>query len=270
MKCKLINSRELQCEIPLPLSGLSTFDYPDPLPSPPGQVVSPSSAQSAMNVFSGGIELDEERSWFYYLAEISSRRMQDRAIAILGSDGEQGWVRNIQAHLRQARTLLDQLDLWCSHIPGPVNILHAEAADNELAHLIWLRGMACREWLHRPFVYYAIHQSLADRHMDEVVPLAKMGLQVCVDLVLSCSPRHKHRHHGTWYMARSALTRALILLAAAKSGHVEMPRDWRKAVDKAVAILRAWGEEARDLRSAGVVLEDAVQNVYAGIDQVRM
>lgn len=90
--------------------------------------------------------------------------------------------------------------------------------------------------------------------------LAKAGLQISVDMILSRFPRHKHRHHGTWYLCRYSASRALILLAAAKSSRVELPSQWRDAVDMAVAVLEAWSDEARDIKKAGeVVAAIAVQ-----------
>jgi hypothetical protein len=83
--------------------------------------------------------------------------MLSHAITIMGANGEQGWLQDISAHVHNAKTLLEQLDLWFSHLPDSVNVQNPQAANNELAQLIWGRGMAYREWLHRPFIYYVIH-----------------------------------------------------------------------------------------------------------------
>lgn len=189
--------------------------------------------------------------------------MFNHAIALMGSGGEDGWMRNIQEHVRHAKTLIEQLDLWCSHIPAPVNILHPRAGQNQLAHLIWIRGMACREWIRRPFLYHVIHQTENDRVPEEVLHFARESLQICVDLISASFPRRMHRHHGTWYLGRGAITRALMLLAAAQSGKDILPKYWQDAVRKAMVMLRSWSAEAKDLHEASIVLERIAEDVLA-------
>ncbi|KAK1573113.1 uncharacterized protein LY79DRAFT_583845 [Colletotrichum navitas] len=49
-----------------------------------------------------------------------------------------------------------------------------------------------------------------------VISLAGRCLKLSVELLLDANPHH--RHHGTWFTARAATTRALLVLAAVRSG----------------------------------------------------
>lgn len=60
--------------------------------------------------------LEEQRSWFYYLAEISHRRMMNRAIMIMSPSSsveqEGGWVKNIHENIQHAKDMNEQIDIW--------------------------------------------------------------------------------------------------------------------------------------------------------------
>lgn len=77
---------ELRCEIPLPPSDITRFGFPDVFPSPPEEISAPRDKHSDPSQFpesEHGVEVEVERSWFYYLAEISFRKMMNRAISTL-------------------------------------------------------------------------------------------------------------------------------------------------------------------------------------------
>lgn len=58
------------------------------------------------------IEPVEENSWFYYLAELSLRRMMDRAMAAMCRNGEMDWMNNIQEKIDQWKNFNEQINLW--------------------------------------------------------------------------------------------------------------------------------------------------------------
>ncbi|KAK1517164.1 vegetative cell wall protein gp1 [Colletotrichum costaricense] len=103
---------ELRCEIPLPPSGITGLGYPDLFPSPPSEVASPAAQPSALDILEDDIQPEEEKSWFYYLAEISSRRMINRAISIFGYNGEQAWTRDIAKVLEKSEEFDEHINLW--------------------------------------------------------------------------------------------------------------------------------------------------------------
>lgn len=106
---------ELRCEIALPTSGITQFGYPDLFPSPPTEMASP----TAEHLPSPGgasrqddVQPEEERSWLYYFAEISYRRILNRAITTFGSDGYVGWIANIRANLKHREAFEDEMNIW--------------------------------------------------------------------------------------------------------------------------------------------------------------
>ncbi|OIW31477.1 hypothetical protein CONLIGDRAFT_659864 [Coniochaeta ligniaria NRRL 30616] len=258
---------ELRCEIPLPTSGITQFGYPDLFPSPPTEMASP----TAEHLSSPGgasrqddVQPEEERSWLYYLAEISYRRILNRAITTFGSDGYAGWIANIGANLKHREAFEDEMNIWCSHIPPQLSIYQNEMAPNEMATYIHTRANSFREWIHRPFLYYVIHQPADDPYLPVALPLAQRCLDLCVEG--QKLPYAYHRHHGTWLIGRAMTTRAMMILAAARSGRLQLPGDWMEAVEVAVKTLRWWEGEAPDFRLVAEVLESVAAGTYGRRD----
>lgn len=81
-------------------------------PSPPTRLGSPTIHGQTLEELQSDIVPEEEKSWFYYLAEISYRRILNRAMAVMGHEGEEGWTRNISSRIKQCKTFNDQIDLW--------------------------------------------------------------------------------------------------------------------------------------------------------------
>ena len=128
---KVINKcprSELRAELQLPASGLLQFKYPDLFPSlsfPPtsdsldfadgfagsaGQ--SPANQIGDTSVAYGYLQPEEERSWLYYLAEISLRKLMNRILEGLYSDGEGYWLTNVTSLLSQHAVFYEELTLW--------------------------------------------------------------------------------------------------------------------------------------------------------------
>lgn len=55
---------------------------------------------------------EEERSWFYYLAEISFRRIMNRSYVVMGGKQDSDWINNIQHFISHHKTLEEQIDFW--------------------------------------------------------------------------------------------------------------------------------------------------------------
>ncbi|KAG5766325.1 hypothetical protein H9Q72_005628 [Fusarium xylarioides] len=249
---------ELRYEIPLPPSGITQCDYPDMFPSPPTELASPS-AYDRGDTFDDDIVPEEEKSWFYYLAEISYRRMMNRAMAVMARSGDQGWSDNICEAMEHCKEFNEQIDLWYSHIPPQIDPKNAVHANNELAQFLKNRELSCREWIHRPFLFYILHQPPEDEHYSRAIPLAQRCLESCVEHLFRTYGHN--RHHGTWYIARSCVTKALILLAAAKSGRISLPSGWKEALEIARWTVNRWSGEAPDLQWAQRMLEDILGEV---------
>jgi hypothetical protein len=108
--------REVRCEIPLPQSGFANLKHPDVFPSPPTRLCSPvGSMDQPRTAPADESNTDEQRSWFYYLAEISHRRMMNRAIMVMTSrDKEQkeGWIHDVRSNFQHVNDMNDQIDIW--------------------------------------------------------------------------------------------------------------------------------------------------------------
>lgn len=238
----------------MPPSGIGHCDYPDMFPSPPVELEAPSS-HGGLGVGDGDVVPDNEKGWFYYLAEISCRRMMNRVYAVMGCGGEHGWVKDIEVMFTHYETFKEQINVWyvtlgpwsldqsgfrflfltsfcwkhnyqnstssphkansgdrCSHIPPQLQVL----PNDEIAQYVQNRAITCREWIHRPFLYYVIHQPPEAPRYMEAMALAQQCLQLCIDHLLRAPGFPQHQ--STWYFARGCATCALILLAAAESG----------------------------------------------------
>ena len=110
-------------------------------------------------------------------------------------------------------------------------------------------------------MYYVIHQPPEDPYFPEALPRARKCVELCVEHMARTFSHH--RHHGTWYIARASLTRALIILAAAKSGKIELPEGTVEALDEAHRTLERWSSEAPDLRLGLRVLEEFEAYVWS-------
>jgi hypothetical protein len=99
----------------LPTSGITQFGYPDLFPSPPTEMTSPTAEHLPSpdgSSFQDDVQPEEERSWLYYLAEISYRRILNRAITTFGSDGCAGWITNIRANIKNCEAFEDEMNIW--------------------------------------------------------------------------------------------------------------------------------------------------------------
>lgn len=86
-------------------SGLEDFTYPDSFPAPPSTLSSTRPAAGDYYAWSPMSDdqqrVEEERSWLYYLAEISLRRTIKDTMAVLYRKGETYWLQNEQLLVRQ-------------------------------------------------------------------------------------------------------------------------------------------------------------------------
>ncbi|KAJ4320120.1 hypothetical protein N0V84_006007, partial [Fusarium piperis] len=70
-----------------------------------------------------------------------------------------------------------------------------------------------------------------------------------------------NRHHGTWCVARSYVTKALMLLAAAKSGKIPLPEGWKDALEIVRWTIHRWSAEAPDFQWTEHVLDSILKSV---------
>lgn len=246
---------EMREELVLPPSGLAIIGYPGVFPSPPG----PTSSTDVETPGSRAWESVHESSWYYYLSDIAYRRMANRATTMLYCVPKERWTAMGGSTLHRIADELDnQVLQWWENIPGsPSSILAGET--DELTYMLWLNYVDLRERIWRPFVYLAVHDSTPETDTS----LVSAGAQKCLDMCFQTleGARLKHRHHGLWLTIRCMFSKALLIIAAAKSeNNLEMPEDWQRRVEEFQDYMRYWEEEAPECKGIRLALESLMGN----------
>lgn len=253
---------ELRAELQLPTSGLLDFKYPDlfpylSLPTSSEHNIDTPAIQGELvydtpSTVSTSLDLDEERSWLHYLAEISLRKLMNRILEALYANGEHSWQTHIHQILSQYAILKEDLLGWRTHLPETLRFSDEEVPDNELALFLKTRYLGCWEWIHRPFLYYMLHQPSAATPVAAVAaahtfaPLARECLQTCSELIL-LTARH-HRHGGVWALVRKSFGAAVMILAASKVDTLEVQvGDIPMLADTTMQMIRQWNNDSTDL-----------------------
>lgn len=60
----------------------------------------------------GYAQIEEERSWLYYLSEISLRSMMNRVLVDLYGDGEAAWLADVPGLVKRHLAYSEELELW--------------------------------------------------------------------------------------------------------------------------------------------------------------
>ena len=114
-----VSFSELRAEILFPSSGLLNFNYPEnflSLSMPHSSQVSeaPQSmiAGDSPHARLGDLGIGEEKSWLFYLAEISLRGITSRVLEYLYAKGETHWQTDPRPLLNQYHASHEELLLW--------------------------------------------------------------------------------------------------------------------------------------------------------------
>ncbi|KAL2830036.1 hypothetical protein BDW59DRAFT_29634 [Aspergillus cavernicola] len=248
---------EMREEIALPPTELTKVEYSDAFPSPPGNAPDPDGGNQTES--SMALDASSERSWYYYLSEIASRRIANRVTAALHPLDPEEWVKTPVHHLQRIAEELDaQVVQWAENFP-PIVRLSADDTADELSYYLHSRYLDLRERIWRPFLYLGAHSKPQDPNL--LIYVRNAGL--CLDMIFKhihiCFIRH--RHHGSWFAGRSLFTKGLLVLVAARSPNIAMPANWMMAMDTCITGLRYWEDEAPDLRAARLTLQRIYQSV---------
>lgn len=236
---------ELELRVPLQLPDFTANDfvYPRLFPTPPAE--------------SGN---EENRAWYFYLAEIALRRLDTRA-------------RNEICHTPRPNSDLafvelsqtipsyeDQIDSWMRSLPETMSLQTPESDDDVLKFILRGHMMNFYELIYWPFLDAVINQQQGFLGVEEY---GRKGLLCCIERIRLNKPGFKHRHHGTWFMLHSCTRSALILLAAARTAYAAelRPEGWRDAVIDVMEMLRFWEHEVGDAGDRLRILEDLLESV---------
>ncbi|KAK1145189.1 hypothetical protein N8T08_004622 [Aspergillus melleus] len=267
-----------ECEVryeltDLPPCDLSLSDFPFALPTfpvdlahgSPGEILAHS--PSAMN--------SESISSYYYLAEISLRRLLNRArnaVRVLAPDMSMSTVTPLAEALS---TLESQLQQWVECLPHtlyfnpPLKLMPAPN-EPELVKLARERYVEVRELLCRAYLYLCIHVPLELELAQSYGPKASEALLLSVYRIQTEVPFF--RHPGSWGACRVRFNHALCLIAAFRGkmngirsmDYVSIPASWADCVRAVAERLRVWGEEGAGIKELRILLEWLMQGVVAG------
>lgn len=135
------------------------------------------------------------------------------------------------------------------------------AAEDELAYHLQARAFEIKERIYRPFLFRIIHQPLEESERVTLQSFVQIHAMTCIKLIQQWDIRH--RHHGTWIMARQSFASALLLLIAQKAGLLDsLRKECEQIVNLSISTLRYWEAEAPDLKASRQVLEDIIEQLY--------
>ncbi|KAK9241926.1 putative C6 transcription factor [Lipomyces tetrasporus] len=230
---------------------------------------------------------DEEQSWYYYLTEVALRRIGNRVLNAFYRKGPSIWS-NIKPLIPLALEFESQINAWSANLPPAMRYYEDNASPGqarnsspdrqdsislELSWAIANRLLEIRLWLYQPFLYFAIHHpiisgrglretrnsSFTGEELATISTLVKSGLNCTLKILEARCLRH--RHHGIWFDLRALVTSSLIVIAAVKSGNLDVPGiDGRVGLkshfDGTLEALTYWEDEAPDIKKARRILED--------------
>lgn len=224
----------------------------------------PPSPSEAENSRSADTAYREQVSWFFYLSEISLRRVSSRMASEILEIAKQ--ADNVLQSLADALPDFEsELAAWVDALP-PLMCLGTPPALDDVCKFV-IRGHIANvhEMLYWPFLLPYLDPSseawLSHANTERLLSLSQSALQGHVDRIWLNKPGFKHRHHGTWPMIRSCSRSALVLTKCAAHGGIAMPTAWRETVQEVLELNRYWQSESSDAHHRLAIMEQAFYEV---------
>jgi len=243
-----------------PVSDQDTRLYPPFFPTPPA----PRADVSRPAMDAG--QAREQISWYFYLAEISLRRLCARLSAEMLAMKETHPSR--PAFLTAMASLLSSYEAqaaeWEASLP-PCLTLKAPA-DDDICRFV-LRGhlIDLYEVIYWPFLSAFLNDGRPDGvSTSKFADQAQKGLNHHIIRLRVNKPGYRHRHHGTNPLMRSCSRSALVLLAASRSNRISealglislaLPYGWQGEVEELIQLLEFWGSETNEYNEIRRVLQ---------------
>ncbi|KAL1889862.1 Zcf27p [Sporothrix stenoceras] len=232
------SERELRGELCLPdfhLADRHRGLYPTFFPTPPP----PLQPQQLTELH----RKPESSAWYFYLAEISLRRLSFNICAEMLSL-RRAHNDNTTAFLADVTLVVPTWELqaqrWIDSLPPILSLDAPSDAENDICRFV-LRGHLINlyELIYWPFTVAAatrldtslgmgrnkiLSQRVSGAELvaeqeavdsASILKLARKGLETHTRRIVTNEPGFRHRHHGTWYMIRNCTRSALVLVANA-------------------------------------------------------
>lgn len=254
---------EIRVELPLPQSGIASIEYPHLFPSPPSHSRNTLHSSEMLPADRGLMDdsdkdLNEEKSWYYYLTEVALRRISNRILSTFYRQDHTNW-KNILPLIPIAKEFESQILVWSANLPPAMQYdvsLTEEGPSRELSWATGNRLLEMRSWLYQPFLYHAIHADTQTAHVREN-PVLQSLVEAAMDCHLETVQKRsfRHRHHGIWFDIRAIVSAAFSVIAAAKSGKVTVREEWGGHIAHIISTLAFWEGESPDLVRTRQVLE---------------
>lgn len=207
----------------------------------------------------------DDRAWFFYLAEISLRRLNTTARNDIGRILASNTMRKGEADLALIDTVSSyerQLAAWRESLPETISLESAPEDDDVLKFVLRCHELDFVELITWAFV----HETINSPDPSQLLPgrLAKKGLEACVERTRVSSVGYHHHHHGTWMLLQSCARSAIVLLAAAFSDSARhlLPDDWATSVTHVKGFLEFWRDESAGLQNQIQVLEQLQSRLH--------
>ncbi|WQF76609.1 Putative zn(2)Cys(6) fungal-type DNA-binding domain-containing protein [Colletotrichum destructivum] len=261
---------DLAFELSLPGSILAGVDYPYSLPAPPSLGVTNLDNKALMM---------EQRSWYYYLAEISARHLINRIAQAQKRCPPHPTETGIDRMLEVFEVFEAQLTDWYEQLAPPISF-QVPAGDiapltDDLCQALRGRYLAMRELLCRPFVCLAstisVGITVSESTTARVAEIASRGLQYCLFRIQATS---SSPHHGLWLQLRSFVTCSLLLTAAERAQTIPSlnmptrliyPQNWRRTILAQKDVLsNCWEFEEGGISDCAKVLDWALAKFTLG------
>ncbi|KAI9038749.1 uncharacterized protein KD926_010484 [Aspergillus affinis] len=257
---------ELRAEINLPNSSLADIHYSDMHPSPPdidddGVIAEfglspqerPSWSRSAIRTTFGSRQ-QHEQTWYYYLTEITLRRIANRVLNLFYAGDYSNWTSDLVPFMvKAAEQFEQQLQEWYAGLPPLIQFRDDAPPIEELPYHVRDRVLEIKTWIYAPFLHYAIHSPPGAPYRDIIQPLVEKS--VAYSFYMMRDKPNWHRHHGSWYMIRSIASSCLLILGAIRCCTIPVPGEWREEIRAAIRRMQYWAAEGPGIYRAIEVLE---------------
>jgi hypothetical protein len=264
------SEREMRADLRLPdftIDRRGLGIYPPFFPTPPsGSADMPSDPSQ---------QAPGQISWYFYLAEISLRRLVARVTAEIvkfheSSNSSYAFLQVMVEALPSYEALLNE---WVASLPHFLSFQTPTEEDDVCRFVLRGHALNLYEMVYWPFISTYIDNSAHDLHLciAEFKDVVQKGLDHHLLRLTVNKPGYRHRHHGTHPMMRSCSRSALVLLAAyatkvrskfsQASSTVSMPQGWQEAVRDVVDTLDYWKSETRDFVAIQHVLKKGLTNI---------
>ncbi|KAH7127851.1 hypothetical protein B0J13DRAFT_588593 [Dactylonectria estremocensis] len=254
---------ELRLELPIPTPILNDAGFPNLFALAPSPGIEPT-------------ELVDERTWYYYLADIAARHLINRVLRLHCWTTDTPSEAEIHQLVVQSDIMEAQIQGWHASLPS---VLHFDIPEdntaplhsNDTVQILRYRYFSLRELVGRPFVQLYVNASeplsISAALRARVLSLAAQSAHYSM---LKLSQVAIHRHHGTWFTLRNVASAALVLWAidlahrrpwSSRAQELVPPEGWKLRVYEVAELLQPywniWGGAALAVKNTLQLVIDA-------------